>query len=167
MQLIDEFIGVKVICKSFICFAVCLVCCISCSCLSISSDAQEKGNERTTRNLHRYKGLEGKVWATALIGHLPFTKNEETDSIANYSKNSCHQGGNAREPELPLLQISFDPNYLTRKGGYFDHLHSGYIRKGSALWIDEGGQVEHVLPAFLCQVQTLESESWKGESYNI
>ena len=51
-----------------------------------------------------------------------------------------------------------------RKGEYCDHLHPGYIRKGSTLWIFEGGQVELVLPAFLCKVQTLESESWKSEN---
>ena len=86
---------------------------------------------------------------------LPFTENQETDNISNYSKNSCHQGGNSREPELPLLHISFHMIIYD----CFGHLHPGDVRKGPALWVDEGGQVEHVLPPLLGQVQTLESES--------
>ena len=87
---------------------------------------------------------------------LPFTENQETDSISKYSKNSGDQGGNSREPELPLLHISF---HMWSCNDYFGHLHPGDVRKGPALWVDEGGQVEHVLPPLLGQVQTLESES--------
>ena len=40
------------------------------------------------------------------------------------------------------------------------HLHPCQIRIHSALRIDEGGQVEHVLPIALGQVYTLESRCW-------
>ena len=91
-------------------------------------------------------------------GGLPFTENQEADRIAKYSKNSGHKGGNTREPELPLLHMLVLIN-IYQKNDYFDHLHPGDVRKCSTLWIDEGGQVENILPTFLGQVQTLESES--------
>ena len=44
---------------------------------------------------------------------LPFAEDEKAHSVPDHAENPGDQGCHAREPKLPLLQISFDPNYLT------------------------------------------------------